>query len=161
MNLNSPNLILDTPILLLYLVGSYDTDYITRFKRTYKYTKDDYEYIKEIINRAKKIYITPQIVAEVSNWSFEIDEGRIYTYMKTLVEKFKNYLEGYIKLEALLKNEELLVKIGFTDMSIIELAKNIDCLVLTDDFPFSQRANSIGCRVINFTELRGYNWFKD
>ncbi len=162
MNLQSPNLILDTPILLLYLIGSYETNFIRRFKRTHKYSREDYEYIKQIIMRARRIYITPQIVAEISNYSLEVDHGRLGNYMMVLIEKFKGFQEEYIKLEKLLKNDRLLTKIGFTDISIIESAKNIEnCIVLTDDHPFSQKANSLGCRVINFTELRGYNWFND
>ena len=81
MNIESLNLILDTPILLLYLVGSYDINFISHFKRTHKYTKEDYKYIKQIIHRARKIYITPQIVAEVSNHSLEIDQGRFNNYL--------------------------------------------------------------------------------
>lgn len=163
------NIILDTSLLLLYLVGRYDTDFIRIFNRTSKYSKEDFNEVRKVIESAKSVYITPQIVAEVSNLSKKMDDersSRFKDYMIVLIRELKKYKEEYIKLENLLKNEVLLIKVGFTDTSILELAinmqsKKMNYLILTDDWPLSQRALSLGYQALNFTNLRGYKWFKD
>lgn len=154
-------LILDTPILLLFLVGSYDSDYIKNFKRTQKYTTQDYQKIKRIINQFEKVYITPQILAEISNLSFEIDSNRLGLYMKNLINQLRSYSEKYISMTILLEKYDLLSKIGFTDLATLEAANKQDFYILTDDFPLSQRARKLGYQALNFTQLRGYEWSLD
>ena len=65
-------ILIDTNILLLYFVGSYDIQQISRFKRTKKFVVEDYKLLTRIWNSFKKIVTTPHILTEVSNWGKDL-----------------------------------------------------------------------------------------
>ncbi len=152
-------LILDTPVLLLYMVGIYDSDYISSFKRTHQYSKEDFVQVSNIVDSAKELYLTPQILAELSNMSFEIPGGRLKKYLLNLIKNLSGCKEGYVKMQKLLTKPNLIIKVGFTDLSIIELSKKEKCTILTDDFRFNGIAVASGCKSYNFTQIRGLSWF--
>lgn len=153
------NIILDTNLLLLYLIGSYDIDLIGANNLTTNYTKNDFKLLKAKLEIQNPIYITPQILAELSNQSTFFKEPALSEYFGLIIQKLSNFNEGYIKLKDILKNVDLLPKIGFTDVSIFELAKNENFVVLTDDFELYGRLNSSGYNSLNFAQLRGDVWF--
>lgn len=66
----------------------------------------------------------------------------------TVVDKLKGYKEENISLDRLLETKvNILAIYGFPDMSIIEAARKIDAVILTDDISLGQYANS--CRIAN------------
>ena len=97
-----------------------------------------------------EIIVTPHIIAELSNLSIrDIKEPKIHYYFNTIVNKLRSYKEEHISLERLLGLEvKILMKFGFPDMSIIEVAKKMDAVILSDDLALCLYANS--CKVPNF-----------
>lgn len=152
------NIVLDTNVLLVYFIGLYDSSFIHSFKRTNKYSKTDFLNIKNIVMNFSVVFITPQILAEISNFTFEIHEPKLTIYMKKLIRTIRDFKEDHIAMDKLIANENLICSIGFTDVSIIEVAKKNDCLILTSDFEMSQRAASMGCRALNYTNIMGLDW---
>ncbi|PKP55327.1 MAG: hypothetical protein CVT89_08805 [Candidatus Altiarchaeales archaeon HGW-Altiarchaeales-2] len=69
MNLHSKNLfkyneiVIDTGPLLVILAGLYGHNTITKFS----YSNDDFKILKEFLKNVSRIFITPQVLAEVSN----------------------------------------------------------------------------------------------
>jgi hypothetical protein len=55
----SKGILIDTNLLLLLLVGFYDENLIAKFKRTSKYSKEDFQIIRNFILHFEKIIITP------------------------------------------------------------------------------------------------------
>lgn len=149
-------LLLDTNLLILFMLGSYSPQDIPRCKFTSSYNKEDFDLLKNYLKLAPAIYITPHILAELSNQSFQIFNGNKKSeFLKTLVSKLRSMDEKYIKLGELLKEVELFYKFGFTDLSIFELAKREKFVVLTDDHKLHNILAANKLNTLYFTEIRG------
>ncbi len=127
-------IITDTSPLLLLLIGSYDKSTINGFKRLSRYDSDDFDLLFQFV-ATRRVIVTPQILAEVSNFAKMLKNNpdtfsEIIGKNKELLEKL---CEKYVPKNDILSSQEL-VRFGFTDVSIIVAAKEIDALVLTDDF---------------------------
>ena len=143
-------LILDTNLLLLLLIGACDKNFLQSCNCTRKYTGDGYDLLLKILRFFEsEIIITPHVLAEFSNFFMrDIKEPKIHYYLTTVIDRLKNYKEEHISLERLLCTKvSILVLLGFPDMSIIEAAKKIDGVILTDDISLSLYADS--CQIAN------------
>ena len=63
--------VIDTNILLLLFIGTYDKHLITTFKRTKQYTEDDYDILQTSLE-GKTLVTTPNILTEISNFAFQL-----------------------------------------------------------------------------------------
>ena len=59
--------IVDTNLLLLYVVGAQNPERIGRFTRTDTFTKDDFDLIDRLFGYVETAVTTPSILTEVSN----------------------------------------------------------------------------------------------
>ena len=149
-------LIIDTNLLLLLLVGACDKNFLQSCDCTRKYTGNDYDLLLKILRFFEsEIIITPHILAEFSNFfRRDIKEPKIHYYLTTVMDRLKNYKEEHISLERLLGTKvNILVMLGFPDMSIIEAAKKIDAVILTDDVGLSVYADSSQIPNIRFSAV--------
>ena len=66
----SRGVLIDTNLLLLYVVGRYDDGIIRRgaFSRLAAYSIDDYGLLVGLMSLFDKYVTTPHVLAEVSNW---------------------------------------------------------------------------------------------
>lgn len=156
----SRGLLIDTNVLLLYLVGIFDKDLIERFKRTRSYNAQDFALLANLVCLFARIVTTPHILAELSNLSLQMKEPRVTRYFDVVVETLRTMREEYLSKDSLLASRSLrwLPRIGFTDLSIIEAASIHKYLVLTDDFTGAQCLHASNCDVINFNHIRGELW---
>lgn len=148
-------IITDTSPLLLLLIGLYDKSTIKGFKRLSKYDSDDFDLLFQFV-ATRKVIVTPQILAEVSNFAKELKNNpdtfsEIIGKNKALLGKVS---EKYIPINDILDSQEL-VRFGFTDVSIIVAAKENDALVLTDDFPLLGICKRNGLDTKNMKEILG------
>src|SRR5437773_7943392 len=60
--------LIDTSLLLLLFVGSHARDLIGKFKRTRRYSPEDYDIIAQLVQFFHIIATTPNILTEVSNF---------------------------------------------------------------------------------------------
>src|SRR5262249_40560701 len=152
----SKGILIDTNILLLYFVGSFDPELIPRFKRTIQFTIEDYRTLRILIYPFKRLLTTPNILTEVSNLSSQLNENAKTPYFQLFAERINEMEENYIA-SANAAAQEKFPKIGLTDAGIFELSEN-QYLVLTDDFRLSQSLQSRGIDVINFNHVRILGW---
>jgi hypothetical protein len=61
------DLILDSNLLLLFLIGSYDREPISSFKRVRAYSSDDCEILRRLVAGFRNLISTPHVLTEVSN----------------------------------------------------------------------------------------------
>ena len=93
---NREGIILDTVVLLLYFIGKFDINYIKGFEPTHAFSREDYELLNRIINPFKRIIITPQILAELSNHSKNnITDKKLHHYLAMVF----NFLRDKEKVE--------------------------------------------------------------
>jgi len=140
-------LLVDTNILILFLIGSYDPTFIEKCEvlnnSDKRYSIDDFELLKKIFTFFKKLVITPQIIAELSNVS--ITRGGIYgekliSYLQTVIKFLKSAEERHQKSDCLWGMDlEILGKYGFTDITMFKLSHKTNMPILTDDNPFCYR----------------------
>ena len=151
-------ILIDTNILLLYFVGSYDIQQISKFKRTKQFVTEDYKLLTRIWNSFKKIVTTPHILTEVSNWGNQLAQHHWPGFYEQFALKIRLLEEHHQPAQAL-SQTEYFSKFGLTDTGIIQLVQG-QYLVLTDDFRLSQYLSNIQIDTINFNHIRMYNWFK-
>jgi len=157
-NFYNRGIIVDTNLLILFLVGKYDIDYISKFKITYKYSIEDFEILRDFVVKFKKIIITPHILAELSNLSMKITENRLKEYFKYFIEILKKSDEINIDKNSILLSKYV-DKIGITDVGIMLASENNDLLFITDEFRLANISEYEGIKVLNFNHIRSYYWF--
>ncbi len=123
-------IVIDTGPLLLYLVGSYDKRYLSRF------SYDEYEFLLLIryLSSFKRVYVTPQILAEASNLAKRrLKEEHYSIFIRRSIVLLVGLWEEYVAKDEILKRSEL-PRFGITDASLLSTVDR-DKLLLTDDAP--------------------------
>ena len=144
---------LDTNLLLLYLIGSYDPKYINQFKRTSMYTNEDFDFLKLYVGYFKKVIITPHVLTELWHFLGKIENTRFDDFIEIAKRELCILAENYIPKNDILLNNSLKY-IGVTDLSILLTAALNDCLVITDDFRSYTYYYRQNIDVININHLR-------
>ncbi|MEH1812965.1 MAG: PIN domain-containing protein [Nostoc sp.] len=152
-------ILIDTNILLLFLVGNVNRERITKFNRTQQFIPEDYELLLEFIARFQKLVTTPNILTEVNSLANQLGEPERSQCFAIFAQFVKNVAlldEYYVNsLDAV--NTEKFIKFGLTDSGILTLSKG-KYLVLTDDFKLASYLQSVEVDVINFNNIRVFNW---
>lgn len=140
-------LLIDTSILLLYIVGSFDINLIRTFKRTQMFSENDFEIVSKFIDYFELKITTPHVLTEVSDF---IDNRQILqSVLKVFIESAKE-----IFLESLeLSKEESFLKFGLADTSVTYSAKD-RCLILTDDKPLYGFLMNSQIDAVNLDQIR-------
>lgn len=150
-------ILVDTNILILWIVGSVNRQRITSFKRTAQFMPKDYDDLVRILTSFSKIVTTPNILTEVSNLVKDIKEPELSKCFNKLAESLSTAasfrLEEYYIESKVVAEVDCFNRFGLTDCSILKLAHD-DYLVLTDDFNLARHLLGMGIDVINFNHLR-------
>lgn len=143
-------IIVDTNLWLLLLVGSYDKKVISNFKRTQTYTEEDFDFLNAFLTHFS-IITTPNILTELCNLTDSINsqsDGLIYETLRQLNPILK---EIYVpSIDAM---DDCYLKFGLSDSVIYQVAKE-NCLVLTVDLPLYGYLINKGITAINFNHFR-------
>jgi rRNA-processing protein FCF1 len=149
-------LLVDSNLLLLYFVGSYDPARISNFKRTHSkgFREDDFNLLTRLVRLFARIVTTPNILTEVSNLSGQLREDKKQAYYVDFEKLVQSFAEHYIESKELCALTHF-KSFGLTDSGIIALAMG-KFLVLTDDGPLSGYLQNVGIDVINFNHVRDW-----
>lgn len=155
-------LVLDANLLILLFVGLFDPEHIENCNRLIKksnLTKDDFLLLMKILdNFEPEIIITPHVLTEISNMSRATNmglENRKNNYFTLMINKLKNFREQHITLSELLGIDlNHVIEFGFSDLGIIETAKKLDAVILSNDFDMTEYARSQTPLVIYFTHIK-------
>jgi|SRR5271165_2815303 len=123
--------VIDSNLLLLLFLGSYDRRQIATNDRLSKYSDDDYDLLVQVLAPFRRIVTTPNILTEVSNLSSAIPERDREAYFASFATGLSQLDEQHVVSATALQNRW--AKYGLTDAVIAVVAKN-GYLVLTDDF---------------------------
>jgi hypothetical protein len=124
-------LVVDANVLLLRCVGLVRPAMISTFKRTKKYTIDDFRRVDEIWKRFQRIVTTPAILTEVTNLSGQMNEPARSELFRAITRAIGSLSEKYIA-SAVLCQRDAFAQFGLTDAGI-EAEAEQGALVLTDD----------------------------
>ncbi len=145
-------IVIDTNILLLYLVGIVNRERIPRFKRTAQFIPEDYDLLLQLINSFQKVVTTPNILTEVNSLANQLGEPERSQCLKIFTLLTSQIREEYLE-SSIVANDDIFSRFGLTDCGIMYLAKD-KYLVLTDDLKLSLYLKAQGIDTINFNNLR-------
>jgi hypothetical protein len=149
-------ILLDTNLLLLYFMGLYDSEQITRFKRTQIFVVEDFHTLIAIRQKFNRVLTTPNILTEVSNLAGQLTDKSKSDYFRIFAKEIQTFDERYFR-SAEITNQPGFMKFGLTDIAISLIAQE-KCLVLTVDAPLCQYLQSKKIEVLNFNHIRQLNW---
>jgi len=148
----------DTNILLLLVIGTYDRQLITRFKRTMVYAPEDYDLAVRFVGSFGRVVTTPSVLAEVSNLA-----GQLGSHLRAACfEVFARYIQVLDEREiasATISQTPEFTRFGLTDAAILQISGG-SMIVLTDDLRLSVHMEQQCLPVLDFTHLRTPNLFR-
>lgn len=148
----------DTALLMLLAVGQYERGYISKFKRTAQYSDEDYDILNRFLGGFNRLILSPHVLCEASNQSFQIPQARLGSYLGHFLSLISKLEEVYVPKESIITNSYVR-RLGVTDTGLIISCVERGCLLLTTDRTLVGLARKEGVDVFHFDEIRGYNWF--
>lgn len=145
-------ILIDTNLLLLYFIGRFNPSQITKFKRTAKFTTDDFRILLFVFKEFHKVVTTPNILTEVSNLSSQLPDNIKQAFYSEFANQISSFDEKYTPSISICSQDHF-IKFGLTDSGIIESAAN-EHLILTDDFKLANFLENKKAAVINFNHIR-------
>lgn len=145
--------IFDTSVLLALCIGKYNSSRISTFKKTAVYTIDDYMFLHRVSERFNPLYITPQVLAELSNHSDMLPIREIHEYYGSIKDYLLSQYEAYFHKDVLI-NDQYLPELGFADISIYQTCLDKKCVLFTADRKLTQICRHNNIQVFNFNEYR-------
>jgi hypothetical protein len=152
----SRGVLIDSNLLLLYVIGQYDRDLIARFKRTAQYEIDDYELVERVFTLFRTVVTLPNVLTEVSNLAGQLSDGLRASVFRTLGERIELLSEHYLA-SGDVAEEISFNRFGLSDVAMAMLAKD-RLLVLTDDFRLSLLLTELQVEHVNLNHLRSPAW---
>lgn len=145
-------LVIDTNLLVLFVVGTTSRDYIAKHKRLSAFVPEDYEALVRLIQAAAAVFVTPNSLAETSNLAAYIAEPARTQVLQTLRELILRSQETYIASTTAASRSEFL-RLGLTDAALLEASAD-GATLLTTDLNLYLAAESAGKSAINFNQIR-------
>ena len=144
--------VVDTNLLLLLWIGSFDRELIPRFKRTSSFLLTDFDLLVTLLKPLSRLVVTPHILTEVSNFSGYLPDPLRDLFRSQLVSIIGDCDERTAP-SATLTSRPSFPRLGLTDVALVELAAS-GVLVVTDDLPLSLSLQERRLPFLNFTRLR-------
>ena len=144
------DVIIDTNIFILFLVGQINENRIKNYMRNSLYTKEDYYFLLSVLADYDRIITSPNILTEVDNILNRIGGEDKYKYLVLAKTMYKQTIEKYIKTEKITQNWYF-DSLGITDSSILMMAKDCE-LLISGDSSLCDHAKSLNIKTFDFKE---------
>jgi hypothetical protein len=146
--------LVDTNLLLLYLVGLLDPRLIVRFKRTASFNRSEYQWLAGFLAQINRVVTTPTVLAEVNGLANQLPERNKPRFHAIFRERIGLLEERYEPSHRVCEHEHF-ARCGLTDAAIMSVSRE-RLLVLTIDAKLSALLNRLGIDNMNFNHLRSY-----
>ncbi len=117
-------ILVDTNLLLLYVVGAYDANHIERFKRTSTFTADDFDLLARLLGNFEAIATTPPILTEVSNFVGQLSQGHRRPCTR-LLQRLIPELEEEHRASSSVSAHDYFLQFRLTDAGIADISAEI------------------------------------
>ncbi|MBI5434481.1 MAG: hypothetical protein HZA52_16725 [Planctomycetes bacterium] len=151
----SKQLLLDSNLLLLYVVGAADPKLLPKHKRTaaFEFTPADLELLLELMSRFDEWITTPNILTEVSNLSRHGVAGDRMARVSDELTRFSAFgVEHYVETRRA-ADDACFRRLGLTDAGICVLSET-GVSVVTLDAMLADELARRGVDVLNFHHVR-------
>ena len=145
----------DSNLLVLFLVGLVNKRRILQFKRTQNFTSEDFDTLSQLLNWFGKLVTTPHVLSQVSDLTDLNGKelGTVRQLFGVLVEK----MEEYYDTGASLVTDHLFARLGLTDVAVASVCAR-GVLVLTSDVQLYVALQERGVDALNFNHVRPMGW---
>ena len=143
--------ILDTNLLLLWLVARTDATLLHQFKRVQQFTNQDIELLGELLQPYRKFVTTPHILSETSNFLDQAPSWQRTALIDGLKDFIRSGVEVYRPADELIDRDEFNA-FGLTDTAIAQLSA--EAVVLTVDYRLAGKIEALGGNALNFNHYR-------
>ncbi len=150
--MNGAALVIDTSLLVLFVVGSTRRELIERHKRLRAFSPDDFELLRRLVAAATQVLVTPNTLTEASNLIGQIDEPARSQIRETFRRVVLASEEEYLSSRSAVAAPEF-IRLGLTDATLLEVVHGTRSL-LTTDFDLYQAVLRRGAVAVNFNHLR-------
>jgi hypothetical protein len=145
--------LVDTNLLILYLVGLSNRSRIPRFKRTQIYSEGDFDLLRALLGPAKALYTTPHILTEVSDL-VKLESPDLDLFLREFA-RWVGWAVETTPPAVRIVEHELLRRLGFADTGIAKACDDGPA-VLTDDLNLYLALAERGFPVVNFNHARSH-----
>jgi hypothetical protein len=147
--------LVDTNLLVLFLVGTVNRQRILSFKRTGDFSIEDYDLLVRLIGWFGKLIATPHVLSQVSDLTDLT--GNELTKIRELFKVLVETIEESYDTSRLLVSDPAFKRLGLTDAAIATVCSR-GVLVLTADaqLHFALQARDIDA--LNFNRIRALEW---
>lgn len=144
--------LIDTNLLVLFVVGTADCRYITKHKRLSGFVPQDYSALMGIVSEASSVLVTPNTLTETSNLAAYIAEPAKREVFAVLQRVIASATEVYVPSQTASLRSEF-IRLGLTDATILEACTD-QVTLLTTDLKLYLDAVAGGVSAINFNHMR-------
>ena len=145
--------LVDTNLLLLFIVGSESPDLISKHRRLESYSEEDYSTLHSLLNRAGGVFVTPNTLTEASNLlgqHGEPERSRLFQRLRAIIQDTHEVVVSSVRASA----HPAFDRLGLTDTVLLEAA-SADIPLLTLDFQLYSAGLAKGDNMaVNFMEHR-------
>ena len=145
-------LLVDTNLTLLLVVGLTDREYIAKHKRLAAYRVADFEALEAILRASSGMVFCPNVWTETSNLARYIAEPMRTEIAVTLQRVASADRERYVPTKTATERPEY-ERLGVTDAALLCLAES-NARLLTDDLDLYLAALRAGFDAVNYNHLR-------
>ena len=145
-------LLIDTNVLVLFIIGTVNRRRIESFKRTRQYTVGDFDFLIRVLANWQSHCTVAHVLAEVSNLT-DLPGSELHEARRVLKEVI-SVLTEHTAPSAQATSDRSFQTLGLTDASIVVAAREQSCTVLTDDLDLYLHLHRNGLPALNFTHLR-------
>jgi hypothetical protein len=149
---HASGLVVDTNLLLMYLVGLCDPSLIPKFKRTQTFIPEDFVLLHAFLERFSKVITTPGILTEVNSLANQLQERNKPAFFEVFRSRIALLDERHSPSRDL-TGHVYFGQCGLTDSAIMTVAER-GLLVLTDDLRLTVFLSRLNIEYLNFNHIR-------
>lgn len=149
--------LIDTNLMVLIAVGTYNQSRVGTFKRTIQYALDDLEMMLRIAAYFDRRLTTPNILTEVDNLTRQLPEGEHKLLAAAFAQLVSRQFEIYVQSHQTVQHMAY-SRLGLTDCVTAMAAAEWNALIITDDLRLSNILSGLGMDAININHIRMLNW---
>ena len=144
-------LLLDTNLLLMFAVGTYDLRRIENFKRTASYAQIDFQRLTWIAKQFTRFWRTPNILTEVDNLGRQLPRNEWPGFASSLSRLALTMTEAVVESADAMKRN-VFSQLGLADT--ITIVTNAKFLLMSDDLKLCLTAPRFRVDAVNFNHIR-------
>jgi len=151
--------VLDTNLLVLFLIGRTRRGLIASHKRLAAFTERDYDALEEIVGRFQIVATTPNVLTEMSNLCDGLTGEDKNKYLAAAINHVNIVDEQYVPSRDVIASIAF-SQFGLSDAVLSEIAVR-HFLILTVDGSLYHFLMTLSLPVLNFNHLRTAYWAQE